>query len=167
MQSKIEHFLQNRKEYDFQFELVMKEQESRQLFRDYLEQVERNHESILLLDAISHFHSKINTVHSGHTSVDTICNEFERLVREMMQEYFDECSIKQVNIGYDVLKTLQDKIARILKYSRKCSTKTLSMQQKQYHVFSDIEVMMNCMLKMDPFPRFMRSKQWNQFLNQC
>lgn len=161
------HFKKHRIEYDFPYERMMKNEETRKVFQEYLKN-SHCQEPILFLDEIHRFHLEMIRVHTTeNVNNGLICDTFEILASEMIKKYLSSESPFQINLGGEERRALHERVNTIAKKCRRGEYTQFEMQQEQYKVFDVIENSLNCVLKQDTYPRFIRSKLWNEFVDSC
>ncbi|MNK78692.1 Regulator of G protein signaling domain protein [compost metagenome] len=154
-------------EYEFVFDLVMKEPVARGVFKKYLINT-KSKEIIDFLDTVREYKNWVLGVYSGN---DNRSLEFVNKVNIIATDYIKNGSIDQLNLDAKRIEIFNKRVAYSIDKSKDLDQRTEQGRNElisiQYGIFDDIEQHVLYTLKNDSFRRCIRSIEWKTFIKQA
>lgn len=165
-----ENFVENRDEYEFVFDAVMKENITRSVFKRYLIET-RSVEIINFLDTVRDYRKWVQSLYSDTKNKENCSLMFLGKANEIRKEYIEDKSKNQLNLDAKLVKKFEANMTMVYNVSRDANYTTeegrYELRSLQYDIFTDIESHLLDTLKNDSFRRCVRSKEWLYFIGIC
>lgn len=164
----LKKYKESPKDYEFIFDLTMKNKRTREIFHKYLVEVEKSGELIEFLQAVSDYRTEILGIYSM-SWVDKLA--FVPFVDAILHLYIKENARKQVNLPCNLIQDLEQRIEKTLNISKESKIDTeqqrYELRCQQYEIFNEIEKSILYTIKSDSFRRCIRSDIWTKFVSKC